>query len=212
MTFLPPAFARDPATSLYDDQRAAEYDGWCPCVGRFAYRNRPGWAEEGDRLVELVSAVPPTRTPDVACGSDFLTRHLRGLAVGLDQSRAMVALTQLRQPDGLARMGDALDLPFADRSFDRILTGHFYGHLSGDECDAFLAGARRGASELVVVDSALREDQEPEQWQERVLNDGSRHQVQALPRRPAAGRQNRRPRAAGRHLVSRRAHDSTSGE
>jgi len=31
--------------------------------------------------------------------------------------------------------------------------------------------------ELVVVDSALRDGIEPEQWQERTLNDGSRHRV-----------------------------------
>jgi len=30
---------------------------------------------------------------------------------------------------------------------------------------------------LVVVDAALRDDLDPEQWEERVLNDGSRHQV-----------------------------------
>ena len=33
------------------------------------------------------------------------------------------------------------------------------------------------AGELVVVDSTLRDGLAPEQWQERVLNDGSRHQV-----------------------------------
>ena len=33
------------------------------------------------------------------------------------------------------------------------------------------------AGELVVADSALREGVEPVQWQERVLNDGSRHTV-----------------------------------
>ncbi|MEO8688138.1 MAG: hypothetical protein ABI611_07935 [Solirubrobacteraceae bacterium] len=31
------------------------------------------------------------------------------------------------------------------------------------------------AGELVVADSALREGVAPVQWQERVLNDGSRH-------------------------------------
>jgi demethylmenaquinone methyltransferase/2-methoxy-6-polyprenyl-1,4-benzoquinol methylase len=40
-----------------------------------------------------------------------------------------------------------------------------------------MAEARRVAGELIVVDSALRPGVEPEQWQERVLNDGSRHQV-----------------------------------
>jgi demethylmenaquinone methyltransferase/2-methoxy-6-polyprenyl-1,4-benzoquinol methylase len=33
------------------------------------------------------------------------------------------------------------------------------------------------ARELVVVDSAVRPGVEPEHWQERVLNDGSRHRV-----------------------------------
>lgn len=121
--------------------------------------------------------MPAARTLDVACGSGFLTRHLRGLAVGLDQSRAMVALTQSRLGDGVALIGDALDLPFADLTFDRVLTGHFYGHLPSDERQLFLAEARRVAMELIVIDSARRPGMEPEQWQERVLNDGSRHRV-----------------------------------
>ena len=37
--------------------------------------------------------------------------------------------------------------------------------------------ARRVAAELVVVDSALRPGVEAEEWQERKLNDGSRHRV-----------------------------------
>ena len=89
----------------------------------------------------------------------------------------MVELAQSRLPQGLALVGNALDLPFADHSFERVLSGHFYGHLPPDERETFLAEARRVADELVVVDSALRDDVDPEQWQERVLNDGLRHQV-----------------------------------
>ena len=33
------------------------------------------------------------------------------------------------------------------------------------------------AGELVVADAAVRPDHEPVEWQERILNDGSRHQV-----------------------------------
>lgn len=122
-------------------------------------------------------ALPAARTLDVACGSGFLTRHLSGMVVGLDQSRAMVELAHSRLPQGIAVVGDALDLPFADGAFDRVLTGHFYGHLPPDERATFLAQARRAAAELVVVDSALHESVEPEQWQQRVLNDGSHHAV-----------------------------------
>jgi ubiquinone/menaquinone biosynthesis C-methylase UbiE len=173
------AFARDPDTHAYYDARADEYDQWYAGEGRFAApeRERPGWDEEVARLVALVDALPSARTLDVACGTGFLTRHLHGLVVGLDQSPAMVAVAQERLPDGLALVGDALALPFADRSFDRVLTGHFYGHLVADERAAFLAEARRVAPELVIVDSAPRDDRPAEAWEERILNDGSKHRV-----------------------------------
>jgi ubiquinone/menaquinone biosynthesis C-methylase UbiE len=170
-------FARDSATAAYYDQRATEYDEWYLSVGQFASRDRPGWGAEVDSLIQLVQGLQAARTLDLACGSGFLTRHLRGLVVGLDQSKAMVTLAQSRLPAGVAMVGDALDLPFADHSFDRVLTGHFYGHLPVDEREAFLSEARRVADELVVIDAALQPDLEPEQWQERVLNDGSRYQV-----------------------------------
>jgi len=171
------SFARDAATHAYYDARAGEYDEWYEGEGRFATRGRPGWSDEVAGLQAIVATLPPARTLDVACGTGFLTRHLRGLAVGLDQSPAMVAVTQERLPDGVALVGDALALPFADGAFDRVLTGHFYGHLVPDERAAFLAEARRVARELVVVDSAPREGKPPEGWEERVLNDGSRHRV-----------------------------------
>ena len=173
----PPAFARDAATAAYYEQRAHEYDEWYEGHGRFSERDRPGWADEVQSVVEFVRSLPAARTLDVACGSGFLTRHLRGFVVGLDQSRTMVELTRPRLPDGVALVADALALPFADRAFDRVFTGHFYGHLSPDERESFLAEAGRVAAELVVVDAALRPGVEAAQWQERVLNDGSRHQI-----------------------------------
>jgi hypothetical protein len=41
----------------------------------------------------------------------------------------------------------------------------------------FLAEVRRVAGELVVIDSALHDGVESVEWQERVLNDGSRWEV-----------------------------------
>jgi hypothetical protein len=65
----------------------------------------------------------------------------------------------------------------ADHSFDRVLTGHFYGHLPPDERVMFLREARRVAGELIVIDSARRPGHDAERWQERILNDGSGHRV-----------------------------------
>jgi ubiquinone/menaquinone biosynthesis C-methylase UbiE len=172
-----PSFARDADTASYYDQRAAEYDEWYEDRGQFAAQGRDGWRDEVIRLIEVIRALSPARTLDVACGTGFITQHLRGIVVGLDQSPAMVAMAQPRLPQGVAMVGDALDLPFADRAFDRVVTGHFYGHLPPDERAVFLAQARRVAPELIVFDSAARAGQDTEEWQERVLNDGSRHLV-----------------------------------
>ena len=121
-------------------------------------------------------ALPAAATLDVACGTGFLTRHLRGVVIGLDQSAAMVAIARERIPGGRV-VGDAVPLPFEDGSFDRVFTGHFYGHLRAGERERFLAEALRVAGELVVVDSAVRPDHDAEEEQERTLNDGSMHRV-----------------------------------
>jgi ubiquinone/menaquinone biosynthesis C-methylase UbiE len=170
-------FATNNETAEYYERRAGEYDDWYLGTGLFTGRDRPGWHEAVRQLVALVQGLAPARTLDVACGTGFLTRHLSGFVVGVDQSRSMVGLAQSRLPEGLAFVGDALDLVVADGAFDRVLTGHFYGHLPPGERTTFLAEARRVARELVVIDSALRPGQEPEAWQERVLTDGSRHRV-----------------------------------
>ena len=161
----------------YYDRRAPEYDEWYRGAGRFAERERPGWEQEVEALGAALAALPPARTLDVACGTGFLTRHLPGKVVGLDQSESMLEEARRQAPNATYVPGDALALPFEDCSFDRVFTAHFYGHLEPDDRERFLAEARRLAPELVVVDSAFHDDVEPEERQERVLNDGSRWEV-----------------------------------
>jgi ubiquinone/menaquinone biosynthesis C-methylase UbiE len=157
----------------YYDRRAPEYDDWWYGTGRFADRERPGWREERDALERALRELPPARTLDVACGTGFLTRWLPGEVVGLDQSESMLEIAREQAPEASFVRGDALALPFADGSFGRVFTGHFYGHLREAERVRFLAEARRLAPELVVVDSAMREGVEPEGVQTRILEDES---------------------------------------
>jgi len=161
----------------YYHARAQEYDDWWLQRGLYAPRSASGWVAERDRALAAVAALPPVRTLDVACGTGFVTRLLRGEVVGLDQSSAMLDAAREQAPDAELVVGDALELPFEDRSFDRVFTSHFYGHLEEPERDRFLAEARRVASELVVFDAALHGGEPRGEWQERVLNDGSRWQV-----------------------------------
>jgi ubiquinone/menaquinone biosynthesis C-methylase UbiE len=161
----------------YYERRAPEYDDWWLGSGLFAERHRPGWHEERKALTQAIAALPPARTLDVACGTGFLTQHLRGEITGLDQSAAMLELAGAKVPHARFVQADALDLSFEDKSFERLLTSFFYGHLEEEDRTAFLREARRVADELVVVDSALTDGVEPVEWQERVLNDGSHWQV-----------------------------------
>jgi demethylmenaquinone methyltransferase/2-methoxy-6-polyprenyl-1,4-benzoquinol methylase len=158
----------------YYDRRAREYDDWYLGTGLFASRDRPGWGDELERLVEVVASLEPARTLDVACGTGFLTRHLRGDVVALDQSQAMLEEARRRAPHATFVQGDALALPVPNQSFGRVFTAHFYGHLDGPDRRRFLDEAHRVAQELVVVDSSRESSEDDEAHQERVLNDGTR--------------------------------------
>ena len=161
----------------YYERRAPEYDEWWLAPDRWRGEERPGWTKEVAELIEVVAGLAPARTLDVACGTAFLTQHLRGEVTALDQSQAMLDIAAPRLPNARLVKRDAVPLPFADEEFDRVFTGHFYGHLLEAERGALLAEASRVADELVVVDSALRDGVEHEVWHRRETADGARHRV-----------------------------------
>src|SRR4051794_27377410 len=161
----------NPAMRAYYQKRAAEYDDWWLGAGRFESRDRPGWYEDVSALIDVLLALPPARTVDLACGTGFLTRHLPGEVLGVDQSAGMIEIATARCKAAAFEVGDAL----APRTgFERIFSAHFYGHLDDVQREAFLALPR---DELVIVDSALRPDGVAEDWAKRVLDDGSEHSV-----------------------------------
>lgn len=161
----------------YYDARAPEYDDWYLGTGLYSDRERPGWEAELAGLVDAIQALPRARTLDVACGTGFLTRHLEGEIVGIDASERMLEIAQERVPNGEFLTADAFELPFDDGSFDRLFTGHFYGHLEDRERERFLGEARRVARELVIVDSSVQHSPVEEEFQPRVLKDGSSWEV-----------------------------------
>ena len=160
----------------YYERRAAEYDDWYLGRGRFADRDRPGFRTEVEDVAAILSSLQPLRTLDVGCGTGFITRHLPGIVVGADRSLGMLRLARSRIA-GPTVCADALRLPFRSGSFGRVFAGHVYGHLTTDRARTFVEEAIRLAPELVILESALREDVRSEEIQERVLNDGSTHRV-----------------------------------
>jgi len=164
---------REPTAPAYYDRRATEYDDWYLGTGLFTKRDRDGWYEALAALCASLEALPPAGTLDVACGTGFLTRHLRGTLTGLDQSARMLAIAQERIPRATFVLGDGIELAFPNDAYDRIVTGHFYGHLDERQRLTFLENARRVAAELVVVDASREYAGVDEEWSKRQLGDGS---------------------------------------
>jgi len=168
---------REPTAPAYYDRRAPEYDDWYLGHGLYAGRERNGFDEDLVLVCETLAALAPARTLDVACGTGFLTRHLRGDVTGVDQSPRMLEVAATQLPAATLLRGDALELPFEDDAFDRVVSGHFYGHLDAEQRTRFLAEARRVAPELVLVDASREHSPVDEEWSDRLLLDGSRWQV-----------------------------------
>jgi len=168
---------REPTAPAYYDRRAPEYDDWYLGRGLYATLDREGFAEELTQVCETLAALQPAATLDVACGTGFLTQHLRGDLTGLDQSSRMLDIARVRLSETTLVRGDALALPFADDTFDRVVGGHFYGHLDPEQRTTFLHETRRVAPELVIVDASRGHSDVAERWSPRVLADGTRWEV-----------------------------------
>ena len=89
----------------------------------------------------------------------------------------MLAVARRRLPRAPFIRGDALQIPFRSQEFDCLVAAHFYGHLDQQARRMFLDEARRVSRSMLVIDAAQRDDVPPEEYQERVLSDGSRHVV-----------------------------------
>jgi ubiquinone/menaquinone biosynthesis C-methylase UbiE len=165
------------AVKAYYDARAPQYDEWYEGTGSFARVDRPAWRELLGELAATLQSLPPARTLDVACGTAYATRWLPGEITGLDQSASMLEIASRRLPEARFVRGDAFELPFPDDAFERVTTMSFYGHLEAADRERFLTEARRVAPEFVVVDAALRDGADPDEYQERMLGDGSRWTV-----------------------------------
>jgi SAM-dependent methyltransferase len=157
----------------YYDRRAPEYD-----ATSYELMREGEDAADLARLEAFLADLPPARILDIACGTGWLTRLLRGDVVGLDQSDAMLRIAAERVPGARFVRATVPPLPFEDDAFDLAVAAHIYCHLEDEDVRReFVAEALRVAPELIVIAQSWRPGLQEETWEERSLGDGSHHRV-----------------------------------
>ncbi len=99
---------------------------------------------EAELLYGLLSPQPGSRILEVGCGGGALLAFLEGRgheAVGVDILEEAVRLAAEAAPSSRVVLARADDLPFADGSFDRLVSHHLVEHL--DDLPAALREWRR---------------------------------------------------------------------
>lgn len=118
------------------DFRAFELSRWQRVVDRY----HRSWGEltgsAGSGLLDVIGVQPGTRLLDIATGPGYVAgaASRRGArAVGLDFSAPMIVKARSLFPAVEFHEGDALDLPFPDGGFDRVVMNFGLLHLSDPE-------------------------------------------------------------------------------
>jgi hypothetical protein len=137
-----------------------------------------GISAELDEVSSRLRELPATTFVDIGAGpSGAFTVHLPGRGVALDQSDAALRQFRTVAPDIPAVRGDAMRLPLRTKAVGRALVSHLYGLLLPDERAALVAEAGRVADEMVIVDSGRPAGVRAEEWQTRVLPDGTSYPI-----------------------------------
>jgi ubiquinone/menaquinone biosynthesis C-methylase UbiE len=156
-------------TREYYDRRAEEYDD---TIGLDERQQR-----ESSEVDAILSALDTPRILDVGCGTARATRLLKGWVVGLEGSERMLAIARRRAPGARFVRAFVPPLPFADHSFDLVLSAHVFSHLEPGERPEFVAEAKRVARSLMVVETLWEEGLPTDGVEGRELTDGSRFNI-----------------------------------
>jgi ubiquinone/menaquinone biosynthesis C-methylase UbiE len=121
-------------TTAHDEKIVAQFTRWARPFSELAVHAE---AEGMRRTLAAAGLSRDTRVLDVACGPGIVTCAAAAQAAqvtGIDLTPAMIEQAKARQArEGLAncdwQVGDATALPFADASFDTVITRYSFHHM-----------------------------------------------------------------------------------
>ena len=94
-------------------------------------------------IFQRVGIADGVRVLDVACGSGLALRHAEAMGAttaGIDAAESLIEIARDRNPDSDLRLGSMFELPWADESFDAVMS--INGVWGG--CEAALGGGPSG--------------------------------------------------------------------
>jgi SAM-dependent methyltransferase len=115
-----------------DAVRTFEHAGWQKAAARYQTTFATATQEFADALLDAAGVEPRTTVLDLCCGPGLLAgaAAARGaMATGLDFSPAMLDLARAAHPAVHFAEGDAEAMPFADASFDAVVSSFGIHHV-----------------------------------------------------------------------------------
>ncbi|HEX6207778.1 MAG TPA: methyltransferase domain-containing protein [Actinomycetota bacterium] len=156
--------------SGYHQEDWESYDHVAEAYERVTAERTSGAARD---LVELAGVGPGHQVLDVGTGTGVAAiaaiEHVgaEGLVVGLDPSSKMLALARPKHSEVHYVQGEALDLPFRDASFDRVIGNFVVLHFNRWETALFdMVRALRPGGVMGLSSWAASEDAFTEAWRQ----------------------------------------------
>ncbi|UPK43579.1 methyltransferase domain-containing protein [Paenibacillus pabuli] len=137
-------------------------------VGARPFNIYDNYDEALEQTASWISPVPGEKGLDIGTGTGNLAGKLleRGAAMtAIDQSREMLRTCRTKYPEMHVKLGNFLALPFADQSFDFVVSSFAFHHLSPDQQQLALqemqrvltARGRICLTDLMFADAAHRQ-------------------------------------------------------
>lgn len=117
-------------TGTYDRQREGT-----------EYRRRKR-ALELKYFLDLIDKREKEKVLELGCSSGFLTKYL-GKVTAIDTSEDMLKITYGKNPSAKCISADMFEMPFKDKSFDKVVTMRVWNHLNEEDLRRALREVKR---------------------------------------------------------------------
>ncbi len=117
-------------TGTYDNQREAT-----------EYRRRKR-ALELKHFLDLIDKKEGEKVLELGCSSGFLTKYL-GRVTAIDTSEGMLEITKKKNPLAICMHTDMFEMPFKNKSFDKVVTMRVWNHLNEEDLRKALCEVKR---------------------------------------------------------------------